>query len=706
MAKRKPKKRIEPVFDGANPRRTAADELRADPKDRKAPARRKKPAKGRGRAKRKSRKLSLRQRLFAFTGRLAYWGIVLAIWGGIAGAGLVAYYGAQMPAAATWSIPDRPPNVKIVDVSGRLIANRGVTGGEAIGLNEMSPYLPQAVIAIEDRRFRDHIGIDIVGLARAFVTNAIHLRLVQGGSTLTQQLAKNLFLKPERTIKRKVQEVLLALWLEHKFTKDQILQMYLNRVYFGAGAYGVEAASRRYFDKPARDLTLAQAATLAGLLKAPSRLSPAAHPKAAEERAQVVLAAMREENMISDSEMAGAISAPAKGAPGYWTGSENYVADHIMSELPKLIGTVRSDIIVDTTIDLGLQKRAENAIRRLVEKNRKSGKVSQGALVSIDGSGAVRAMVGGYDYSSSQYDRAADAKRQPGSAFKPFVYLTALEHGMTPDTIRNDVPVRIGKWTPENYAGKYYGQVTLTTALSKSLNSVAAQLTAELGPKSVIETAHRLGIQSKLEANNSIALGTSEVSLLELASAYIPFANGGYRPEDYFVRRITTTSGQVLYDHRAGAAPRVIRPEIVGMMNSMMEQTVNSGTARRADFGWPAAGKTGTTQNFRDAWFIGYTANLTTGVWFGNDNGKPMHHVTGGSLPASAWRDFMEAAHKGVPVAQLPGTWGQSQYARDQGVSDGGFTASTDRTVPPASVGQSATSRKSRSIFDIIFGSR
>lgn len=704
MARRTPKKRIEPVFDRGEPKHQKDGEARAA--GRAGPARRVRKPKGRGRRRRGSGRGSVGTGLLSIAGRLTYWSLVLVLWCAIAGAGMIAWYGAQMPSATSWSIPDRPPNVKIVSVDGKLIANRGVTGGEAIGLNQMSPYLPQAVIAIEDRRFRNHFGIDVIGMARAFVTNAVHLRLVQGGSTLTQQLAKNLFLKPERTIRRKIQELLLALWLEHKFTKDQILEMYLNRVYFGAGAYGVEAASRRYFDKPARDLTLAQAATLAGLLKAPSRLSPTTHPKAAEERAQAVLGAMREENMITDSEMAGAISAPAKGASGYWTGSENYVADHIMAELPSLIGKVRSDIIVDTTIDLGLQKRAEGSIRQLIDKNRKSGRVSQGALVSIDGSGAVRAMVGGYDYSSSQYDRATEAKRQPGSAFKPFVYLTALEHGLTPDTIRTDAPVKIGKWTPENYAGKYYGQVTLTTALSKSLNSVAVQLAMELGPGSVAATAHRLGISSDLNANATIALGTSEVSLLELTSAYVPFANGGYRPRTYFIRRITTTSGKVLYDRKSSGAPRVIRPEIVGMMNSMMEKTVETGTARQADFGWPAAGKTGTTQDFRDAWFVGYTANLTTGVWFGNDDGKPMHHITGGSLPARAWREFMEAAHKGVPVAQLPGTWGQRLYATDSGAGDGNITGSTTGPLPPGNVGSKSRRSQGRSIFDIIFGSR
>ena len=383
---------------------------------------------------------------------------MLAIWGGIAAAGIVVYYGARMPSVADWAVPDRPPNVKIVSVDGELVANRGMTGGEAVGLHEMSPYIPMAVIAIEDRRFYSHVGVDPIGLARAVFNNLTRGRFSQGGSTLTQQLAKNLFLKPDRTLERKVQEVLLALWLERKHTKDQILEMYLNRVYFGSGSYGVEAASRRYFGKSARDVTLSQAALLAGLLKAPSTLSPARDPKAAEARAQLVLAAMREEGMIGDKELANAMSAPATRAASYWTGSENYVADRIMEEVPGLIGDTRDDIIVDTTIDLGLQKLAEKSIRRLIDENGKKLSVSQGALVSIDSTGAVRAMVGGYDYANSQFDRASEAKRQPGSAFKPFVYLAALEQGRTPDSVRNDAPIKIGKWTPDNYHGKYYGQ--------------------------------------------------------------------------------------------------------------------------------------------------------------------------------------------------------------------------------------------------------
>jgi penicillin-binding protein 1A len=650
-------RRIEPTFDEPSGD-SAAFSVREE--DRVVPASRKQQHRRKPTARKKSVRGKPRRRrgLLGLFGRFIYWGFVLAIWGGIAAAGVVVYYGAKMPAATTWEIPERAPNIKIVSVDGHLIANRGMSGGEALSLSQMSPYIPQAVVAIEDRRFRSHFGIDPIGLARAMITNLLDGRFSQGGSTLTQQLAKNLFLKPDRTLERKVQEVLLALWLEHKHSKDEILQMYLNRVYFGSGAYGVEAASRRYFGKSARDVTLAEAALLAGLLKAPSRLSPARDPKAAEERANLVLAAMREQGMISNKELTLARSAPAVRVPSYWTGSENYVADAVMEELPELIGEVQGDIIVDTTVDFTLQKIAEKSIRELIDKNRDKLNVSQGALVSIDNTGAVRAMVGGYDYATSQFDRASEARRQPGSAFKPFVYMAALEAGRTPTSVRNDAPIKIGKWTPENYGGKYYGKVTLATALAKSLNSVAAQLTMEVGPEAVIEVAHRMGIQSNLQSNVSIALGTSEVTPLELTAAYVPFANGGYRPEIHLVRRVTTTDGKLLYANDGGNVPRIASAEVIGMMNAMMAGTVDAGgTAKKAAFGWPSAGKTGTSQKSRDAWFVGYTANLTTGVWFGNDDGSPMKQVTGGALPAQAWHEFMLAAHEGVPVRPLPGGW-------------------------------------------------
>ena len=441
-----------------------------------------------------------------------YWCFVLGIWGVLAIGGLFAFYGAQMPTANSWKVPKRPPNVKIVSLDNQILANRGATGGEALILNDMSPYIPQAVIAIEDRRFYSHFGIDPIGLARAMFSNIRAGRMIQGGSTLTQQLAKNLFLSPERTLERKVQEVLLSIWLEHNFTKNQILEMYLNRVYFGSGAYGVQAASRRYFQKPASEVTLSEAALLAGLLKAPSRLSPARNPDAAEARAQIVLGAMSRSDFIDDGQATITLTQPQMRAKSYWTGSENFAADRVMNDLKNIIGEIKEDLIVETTLNLNLQKDAEVILRDTLDQHGKKYAVKEGAIVALDAHGAIRVLIGGRSYETSQYDRASEAKRQPGSAFKPFVYAAALEQGRTPFSVRNDAPIRIGKWTPKNYDQKYRGPVTLTVGLSKSLNTIAAQLVMEVGPENVIKTARRLGIETKLTANASIALGTSEVT--------------------------------------------------------------------------------------------------------------------------------------------------------------------------------------------------
>lgn len=596
---------------------------------------------------------SLWWRFFKFS---TYWTFVLGIWGTIGIAIIFGYYAVQLPSTSTWAIPDRPPNAKIISTNGTLIANRGVTGGQNTSLNQMSPYIPMAVIAIEDRRFHSHFGIDPIGLARAMVTNVTKGRFVQGGSTLTQQLAKNLFLEPKRNIGRKVQEAILAIWLESKFSKDEIIELYLNRVYFGSGTHGVDAASRRYFGKSARDVNLAEAAILAGLLKAPSRLSPARNPEGARKRSQLVLAAMQSTGFITASEAKTAISMKAKKAKRYWSGSEHYVADIVMKKLPNLIGEFRDDVIVDTTIDFKMQKHAGGIISDALSKNGKKLKVSQGAMVALDGTGAVRALVGGREYSDSQFNRAVDAKRQPGSAFKPIVYLAALEAGKSPETVRLDKPFTAGKWRPENYDRKFRGPVTLGEALSKSLNTIAAQMVMEVGPKTVIETAARLGIKTKLVRNASIALGTSEVTLLELTGAYAPFANGGYRVDPYIIKRVTTLEGEVLYERNAPANPKVVASRELGMMNQMLRRTVEEGTGKAARVkNWQIAGKTGTTQNSRDALFIGYSANLIAGFWYGNDNGNPMKKVTGGSIPAKSFAAFMTTALDGKPVAELPG---------------------------------------------------
>lgn len=616
----------------------------------------------------------------SFFGHLIRTCFALGIWGALAVAAIVGYFAIKLPQEA-WAIPDRPPNVKIVSVDGRLLANRGLTGGKEVSLDEMSPYIPQAVIAIEDRRFYDHFGVDPIGILRAAVENYQAGSTVQGGSTLTQQLAKNIFLNPDQTIQRKIQEAILALWLEQKFTKDQILEMYLNRVYFGSGATGVEAAARRYFNKSAAEVTLPEAALLAGLLKAPSRLSPARDPKAAKDRADVVLAAMRQEGEITDEEyQAGLAQKPIK-AKSYWSGAENYAADVVMQDIKSLIGEVEDDVVVETTIDMDLEKVAEKTVRETVDGARQN--VSQGALVAIDGTGAIRALVGGRDYAQSQYNRAFQARRQPGSAFKPFVYQTAIEQGFRPETVMMDEPVRIGNWTPSNYDNRYRGPVSVADALRQSLNTIAAQLIDRVGPASVIETANRMGIKSEIGDNASIALGTSEVSLLELTGAFAPYANGGYQAKPHLVNRITTEDGKVLWERGAEVPPVIVDPDTVAMMNAMLKRVVSAGTGRRAAIeGWEAGGKTGTTNDFKDAWFVGYTSNLVAGVWLGNDNGAKMQKVTGGSLPAEAWHKFMTAAHEGLPPTPLPGDYriGENSGAltaengaNGDGYSDGGF---------------------------------
>ncbi|MBW9112428.1 PBP1A family penicillin-binding protein [Rhizobium cauense] len=671
----KSRDRIEPSFSGRDDR-DDDDDFSLDADDRVIggrSTRRSAPKSSRKRQPEK-RKRQRRDRegssLFGFIRRIVYWCIVLGIWAGIGVAGLVVYYGSRMPSASTWAIPERPPNVKITSVDGSVIANRGTTGGEALALEDMSPYIPEAIVAIEDRRFYSHFGVDPLGLARAFVTNLTSGHMVQGGSTLTQQLAKNLFLSPDRTLERKVQEVLLALWLEQKYTKDQILAMYLNRVFFGSNAYGVEAASRRYFNKSARDVNLGEAALLAGLVKAPSRLSPARDPEAANARAQVVLQTMREQGYITDDEVKTAMSQTPAKAKRYWSGAGHYVADMVMDQLPGLIGDVKEDIVVDTTIDKTLEKRAEQALNDVLTKDGAKLDASQAALVSLDGTGAIRALVGGKDYADSQFNRAVTAKRQPGSSFKPFVYAAALEKGLTPFSVFNDAPIRIGDWTPENYEKKYNGEVTLATALAKSLNTVAAQLVMYDGPDQVIKLAHRLGVESELQPNASIALGTSEVSLMELTGAYAAFMNGGYKATPHVIRRVTTADGsKVLYENTYDNPPRVLSEAIAANMNTMMMGVINQGTGKSAKLsGWQAAGKTGTTQNSRDALFVGFTSNLTTGVWFGNDDGKPMKKVTGGGLPAKAWQEFMVAAHKGLSPAPL---FGNGQFMADPAANPG-----------------------------------
>ncbi|MEM6847436.1 MAG: PBP1A family penicillin-binding protein, partial [Pseudomonadota bacterium] len=567
--------------------------------------------------------------------------------------------------------PERPPNDAILSERGELIANRGDTGGRAIDIEDLPAHVPNAVIAIEDRRFRSHFGVDPIGLARAMIANVRAAGFVQGGSTLTQQLAKNLFLNPSRTIGRKVQEMILAVSLEWRHSKDEILEMYLNRVYFGAGAYGVDAAARRYFAKGAEDLSVSEAAVLAGLLRAPSYYAPTRNIDRANARGATVLAAMLDIGAIDDLTHLAARENPAQLRSAPVADSGGYVADWVAAVLPGYIGTAADDVIVETSVNLELQELAQNALAGMLDEEGQKKGVSQGAVVVLDAAGAVKALVGGREYDDSQYNRAVSARRQPGSAFKPFVYLAALEAGASPNTERTDGPTTIGRWNPQNYSGSYLGPVTLAKALAFSLNTIAAQLTAEVGPGTVAAVARRLGIRSQLTATPSIGLGASEVTLLELTNAYVPFSNGGVGVEPHVIRRVRTAEGILLYERRPRRAEQVLSQRDMASMNAMMSAALTSGTAKRASLnGWQAAGKTGTSQDWRDAWFIGYTAFFTAGVWLGNDDNSPTNRATGGSLPAALWRTLMTNVHTGMRPAELPGAGAIALPASDTLPSD------------------------------------
>jgi penicillin-binding protein 1A len=606
---------------------------------------------------RPSRKRSSSGKRRSGFGRIVYWGAVLALWALIAGIGTLVWIGIHLPPIQSLEIPKRPPSVLILGLNGATLATRGDMGGAAVPLAELPVYVPNAFVSVEDRRFYSHHGVDPWGILRAGVADVLHRGVSEGGSTITQQLAKNLFLTQERTVSRKLQEIALALWLEHKFTKSEILELYLNRVYFGSGAYGVEGASQRYFGKSARQLTLAEAAMLAGLVQSPSRLSPSHNEDGAQRRAAVVIADMTEQKMISEAAAKAALAHPARAVqPAGGAGSVNYVADWVMDAVDDLVGQFDQDIVVETTIDPSLQSAAEQALVDTLNQKGDKLNISQGALVAMTPDGVVRALVGGRNYGDSQFNRAIDARRQPGSSFKPFVYLTALEHGLTPDTLREDAPISVKGWKPEDFERQYLGPVTLTQALANSLNTVAVRLTLELGPDAVVRTAYRLGITSQLEPNASIALGTSEVTPLELVSAYATFGNGGLGVTPHVVERIRSADGKMLYDRLAEPLGRIVDQRYVAMMNTMMHETLVSGTARGANLpGWQAAGKTGTTEDFRDAWFIGYTSHLVTGVWLGNDDNSPTKKAVGGGLPVDIWSRFMRTAHQGIAPTPLVG---------------------------------------------------
>ena len=592
-----------------------------------------------------------RRRLWA---RLLVWAATLAIWMGIGIGAVVAYYAVDLPDIDKATATTRRPSVVFQSVDGETFAAYGDIYGEPLTLSQMSPALPEAVLATEDRRFYHHFGVDVIGLTRAFIADLRAGHVVQGGSTITQQLAKNLFLKPDRTIKRKVQEVLMALWLEHRFSKDQILTMYLNRVYLGSGTFGVDAAAKRYFDVSARKVNVYQAAMIAGLLKAPSRYSPLTDPQASHQRTVDVLHNMVEAGYIDQktadlAAVTGAAALVQRPRP-----AGRYFADWLLTQLDGIGEVQGRDIVVKTTLDLGLERTVEGDLKAMLDGPGAKAKVGQGAVVVLSPDGAIRALTGGKDYDDSQFNRATQGLRQPGSSFKSFVYLAAMEKGLTPDDTFEDAPVKLGDWSPSNYEGRYEGTVTLRHAFAQSLNTVAVRVIETVGPARVIALAHRLGITSDLRNDASLALGTSEVSPLEMTTAYAAFANGGNGVMAYGIAEIDDPSGKVLYRRQGGGVGQVITPTALARMHSLMTAVIDEGTGKAARLDRPAAGKTGTTQDYRDAWFIGYTADYVAGVWMGNDDQRrAMKRVTGGSLPAQLWKQVMLAAHRGLPPRPL-----------------------------------------------------
>ncbi len=557
----------------------------------------------------------------------------------------------DMPDTSDLWAQKRPASVIFLDRHGRKIGVRGGRGSKPISLELIPDALPQAILATEDRRFYYHPGFDPIGMGRALWKNHKAGRVVEGGSTLTQQLAKNVFLTPDKTLRRKSQEILLALWLEQRFTKQEILELYLGRVYFGAGAYGVDAAAERYFAKPASDLTVGECAMLAGLLKAPSRYSPASNAELASGRTTAVLQKMVAANYITPTQRDAIFATPIYVEPPEPQNSYGYFIDWAWGKMEAELGAPQEDMTVQTTLDGPAQIRGELAITARLNPKRGA---SQAALVSMDGTGAVRAMIGGANYQDSKFNRASLAKRQPGSAFKPFVYLAALRAGSQPHDTRIDAPVQIGDWEPGNFSGEYIGEVTLATAFTKSLNTVAVLLSEESGRETIVQTAGQFGLTG-MRPLRSIALGAQEVTPLALTESYLPFANYGYSAKAYAIETIYTADGRALYQREPTGSKRIISGKVLRDMNLMMHMTVEGGTGKNARIeGYDLAGKTGTTNDYRDAWFIGYAPDYVTGIWVGADDNSPMSRVTGGSIPARIWHDYMEGALAGLPKTRLP----------------------------------------------------
>jgi penicillin-binding protein 1A len=558
--------------------------------------------------------------------------------------------------------------VTFLDRFGKEIGRRGIVLNDSVPLEEIPDSLVKATLSTEDRRFFYHFGIDFMGTFRAMVENARAGGVVQGGSTLTQQLAKNLFLTNERSLSRKIKEAYLALWLEANLSKQEILKLYLDRAYMGGGVFGVTAAAEFYFNKNVRELTLAESAMLAGLYKAPTKYAPHINLPAARARANEVLTNMVQADLLTEGQVIGARRNPALAVDRSQEQLPEYFLDWALDEVKKLArrnpALARDRIVtVRTTLDPALQRQADLAVETILRENGKLREASEAALVSMIPDGAVVAMVGGSSYGQSQFNRAVDALRQPGSSFKPFVYMTAFMNGYAPDSIVPDRPVWIGNWSPKNYSRRYRGPVTLKTALTKSINTIPVRLSLDFGREKIIETAYAMGLTHELENSISLPIGSSEVSVIDMASSYASFANGGYKAPAYAILEVKNSDGVVLYrrEQEEPERKRVLPEDKVHQINDILVNVVEAGTARRARIdGVVAGGKTGTTNAYRDAWFVGYTGNFSTAVWFGNDDFTSTRRVTGGSLPAMTWQLYMDYAHRGIELSRMPGVEAES----------------------------------------------
>lgn len=593
--------------------------------------------------------------------KMMIWFLNIFLWMLILLGGAVFWFSYDLPSVKRLENVTRKPSVTLLARDGSVMATYGDLYGSFVEVQDLPSHVSGAILAIEDRRFFYHFGIDFLGVIRAAWVNYQSGRVIQGGSTLTQQLAKNFLLSEKlyeptnRSLRRKIQEVLLALWLEHKFSKMQILTIYLNRVYLGAGVYGIDAAAQKYFSKPAKELDIYESAIIAGLLKAPSRYSPLTNPDLAHQRGQIVLEAMAEAGFITSQQrvLYRDFSQPFRNTPQKSL-IGRYFADWIFEHLDEYI-KIENDVVVQTTLDPGLQKLAEEKVHEILSREGEKLNIQQAALVAMTPDGGVRALVGGVDYRKSQFNRATQARRQMGSSFKYFIFLCALENGYTPFSLVNDTLVRIGKWQPKNYKYKSRGEINLTDAFAYSANAVAVRLASRVGLKQMKNMAQRLGIISPQPNDMTISLGSGESTLLELTAAYATIANHGFGVWPYGIVEIRSSRDQtILFKRKSQGAGRLIKSQTVVNMLQLMKAAFSYGTGKAANFGRPCAGKTGTSQNYRDAWSIGFTPDLVTGVWLGNDNGRYMKTVTGGKTPAQLWHSFMKDAHAPYPVHYFP----------------------------------------------------